>query len=100
MYYLETPKGICSTCTNHNSCGNLKANSKLNSIIWDCNEFTNEEKATKLSVSNRGAQNFSEHELFSTGRVQEKGLCQNCDNLPGCTIKKPETGIWNCEEYQ
>ena len=29
-----------------------------------------------------------------------KGLCGNCDNRRTCTVQRPESGIWHCEEYQ
>lgn len=28
-----------------------------------------------------------------------KGLCMNCDRAGTCSIQKPETGIWFCEDY-
>lgn len=27
------------------------------------------------------------------------GLCANCDNLKVCQMPKPQSGVWNCEEY-
>ena len=27
------------------------------------------------------------------------GLCVNCDNLKGCQLPKPQSGVWTCEEY-
>ncbi len=29
-----------------------------------------------------------------------KGLCINCDLRFTCTLPKPETGVWYCEEYR
>jgi hypothetical protein len=27
------------------------------------------------------------------------GLCINCENLRGCNLHKPDSGVWMCEEY-
>jgi hypothetical protein len=27
------------------------------------------------------------------------GLCINCENLRGCNLHKPASGVWMCEEY-
>lgn len=31
---------------------------------------------------------------------QYKGLCRNCKKRKGCTLPKPEGGVWHCEEYE
>jgi len=28
-----------------------------------------------------------------------RGLCVNCDHRDVCTLRKPEGGVWRCEEY-
>ncbi len=28
-----------------------------------------------------------------------KGLCRNCENRYICIIKKPEGGVWHCDNY-
>ena len=32
-------------------------------------------------------------------RTPFKGLCVNCDHRFTCTLPKPESGVWYCEEY-
>ena len=32
-------------------------------------------------------------------RASFKGLCVNCDHRFTCTLPKPESGVWYCEEY-
>jgi hypothetical protein len=27
------------------------------------------------------------------------GLCINCENLKGCNLPRPASGVWMCEEY-
>lgn len=29
-----------------------------------------------------------------------KGLCVNCDDRFICTFRRPESGVWFCEEYR
>lgn len=29
-----------------------------------------------------------------------KGLCINCEHRDTCTLPRPETGVWYCEEYE
>jgi len=29
-----------------------------------------------------------------------KGLCINCDHRFTCTLPRPESGVWYCEEYE
>jgi len=28
------------------------------------------------------------------------GLCATCENRDHCTLRKPEGGVWHCEEYR
>ena len=28
------------------------------------------------------------------------GLCVNCENRDTCKLRKPEGGVWHCEEYR
>ena len=29
-----------------------------------------------------------------------KGLCVNCEHRETCTLPKPKSGVWHCEEYE
>lgn len=29
-----------------------------------------------------------------------KGLCINCEHRFTCTLPRPESGVWYCEEYE
>ncbi len=32
--------------------------------------------------------------------ISFKGLCANCENRATCTLLRPESGVWHCEEYR
>lgn len=82
--------GLCSTCGYSDGC------TLRNTPEWPvlfCEEFdssipgmTSDYPVTFQSMANA-----------PDGYI---GLCMNCDNRDECRFRKPEGGIWNCEEYE
>lgn len=79
---------LCTTCLYAEDC---KAAKNRKSAIYYCEEFE--------TPSLTGIQ-------FGPGRTPtvdrppiEPGICVNCENHATCTIEKPESGIWHCDEY-
>jgi hypothetical protein len=77
---------FCANCKNASTCIYIK-NSKH--PIVQCEEFES------YSVSNKTR--YDKSEIITNHKY--KGLCQNCDNRETCMYRKPEGGVWHCEDY-
>ncbi len=82
---------ICFDCAKKDFCY-LKSDPAL--INYYCEEYSCEslvrEKTSQVIVE-------------SEPKIDEstlKGLYVNCENRNQCSAKKPESGIWHCEEYK
>jgi hypothetical protein len=84
------PGGICVNCKQSRQCLFLK---NTRQPIWFCEMFEKnftgepEKSKTELAVP----------ELPETSRLI--GLCVTCEKRETCTLPKPESGVWHCEEY-
>ena len=100
MYYLKNPQGICSTCDHKNSCDLLNLNAKKGRTVHECNEFS-DNVSSRLPYSEKSKEMPTvSPEIFAPVVAKEPGLCQDCENRGTCTMERPETGVWHCEEYQ
>ncbi len=82
-------KGLCSTCIHCSDCAFC---SDSTAPIFQCEEFESKSAAIKTVIKNPVTVDITDENL--------KGLCRNCENRKTCTFKKPESGIWHCEEYR
>jgi hypothetical protein len=54
-----------------------------------------------VKTVNRPGKELQTENPVVTGKQEElKGLCMNCEARDYCRIRKPEGGIWHCEEYK
>lgn len=88
---------LCTTCNYSEDCRHRKKNGVL--VIY-CEEFDD-----YVPLQNEIPINYETKKTreLKTKRPKGKkylGLCQNCDTLETCTYKKPEGGVWHCEDYQ
>lgn len=82
-------KGLCSTCIH---CSDCTFCSDSTTPIFQCEEFECNSEVKKVVIKKQGSADIIDNNL--------KGLCKNCENRKTCTFKKPESGIWHCEEYK
>lgn len=86
----NVPAGLCPTC-NHS--GNCVHRNDFRGVVFQCEEYNGSEplreKMSKVPKDD-SPQPYS----------SLKGLCMNCDFASTCTLPKPETGIWFCNEYK
>ena len=86
--------GLCRTCAHASGCGYLR--NPEQPVVF-CEEF---DSTTLPMVAD--AQPEAAAPTAEDMRLWDvyKGLCVNCDMRESCAIRKPETGIWHCEEYK
>lgn len=80
--------GLCTTCIHNEDCS-LKQ--KAEEKIIFCEEFDNGVVPQKIHIPK---------ETKIQSNEEFKGICVNCENRFHCTLVKPESGIWHCEEYK
>lgn len=96
---LNTYQGLCSTCTYSTTC--ILRENQTHPVVH-CDEFDdyvpqkNSEIKAEVSKISSLKSKLKKHEDESS---PAEGLCMNCENLETCTYKKPEGGIWHCQEY-
>lgn len=83
---------LCSTCVYEVSCSFRKSHP---GNIFYCEEFDTGLPELRLSL---GENNGSPKEIKQYSGL--KGLCMNCIHSDTCTLTKPETGVWHCNEYE
>jgi hypothetical protein len=83
--------GLCSTCNHNLNCSTLKS---FKGEILQCEEFDDyiPQQIRKKEKTNEKKSPVQYSPL--------KGLCLNCDFAGSCTLFKPDTGVWFCNEYQ
>lgn len=83
--------GLCSICIYFANCTTRQS---FKGKILQCEEFDDYMPQQIVKEEKKGG---------GESPVQYaplKGLCMNCDYADSCTIPKPESGIWYCNEYQ
>jgi len=87
----KKPDGLCLTCNNDLNCTFVR---KPNQPVLFCDEF---DDFTPLIVNVTQPSTLPDN----GGKDSEKykGLCVNCENRATCTLTKPVSGVWHCEEY-
>jgi hypothetical protein len=90
----QVPPGLCQTCDHASTCGYIR---NAEQPVMFCEEF---DSSTLPMVAD--AQLEAPAPTAADMRLWDeyKGLCVNCDMRETCAIRKPETGIWHCEEYK
>ena len=95
------PEGLCTTCVCFPDCTYHK---ERGLPVLYCDEFSDTgpckktEIRSKVDSSYRGSSTGRKESLSSEEGYAE-GLCVNCGLRESCLFKKPEGGVWHCEEY-
>ncbi|RKX30529.1 MAG: hypothetical protein DRP46_05225 [Candidatus Zixiibacteriota bacterium] len=94
----EHSVGLCSTCNNAATCV-YRAKRGFDAVY--CESF-NDFSAPMHADEKRGDTVMGDSPE-KTEKVSDlrplKGLCVNCANRDSCTLPRPESGVWHCEEY-
>lgn len=85
-----TATGICAGCIHASTC---LYQSTARQPIWFCEMFENDTPLISHPKTD------SEYSVLQIQPSQFTGLCANCDKRGTCTLPKPESGVWHCEEY-
>jgi hypothetical protein len=86
--------GLCRTCARASDCGYIR--SPQEPVVF-CEEFDSSMlPMVEEAQSEAPAPTAADMQMWD----EYKGLCVNCDMRETCAIRKPETGIWHCEEYK
>ena len=100
MSTSRTASGLCLNCRHAPTCTFARESSRP---VLHCNEyecFTPQRAPAKHKkqtppVAAQGAQKAIDKDLNNYA-----GLCVNCENRETCALRKPEGGVWHCNEYQ
>jgi len=84
-------RDLCSTCSHAETCGNRSTPDRP---ILFCEMV--EVLAPPLAVTPAAARQPTDRQ----NEGDYKGLCMNCENRRTCMLRKPEGGVWHCEEYR
>ena len=84
--------GLCLTCLHAGEC-TFPRDSRT--PVMHCDEFDGEVKTVEQKPVPRGTA-MAPAEKAST----LKGLCKICAKSDVCVFPKPDSGVWNCEEYE
>jgi hypothetical protein len=87
-------QGLCQTCDHASNCGYVRSSEQP--VVF-CEEFDSSALPMVADAQLEApAPTAADMRLWD----EYKGLCVNCDMRETCAIRKPETGIWHCEEYK
>jgi hypothetical protein len=85
---------LCANCRNQSDCVFFM---KAGEPIIECEMYEcGSSSRPRLSLVRRNVA-AAVDELPEEDNLM--GLCVNCDNLKVCQLPKPQSGVWNCEEY-
>jgi hypothetical protein len=85
---------LCSNCRNQSDCVFfMKADEPVIACeMYECG-FSSKSRLSLVKGKLAAAVDALAEEDYPMG------LCANCDNLKVCQMPKPQSGVWNCEEY-
>jgi len=90
---VRTLEGLCTTCNHARNCSYIRNSSQP--VVF-CEEFECFTPPVVEETVDAPAPTVEDMRTWD----EYKGLCVNCDMRETCAIRKPETGIWHCEEYR
>ena len=91
--------GLCSTCNNFSTCL-FRAKRGFDAVY--CENYDDQyisdsgDDSRDLNTANTDKAESD----FGDSAAPLKGLCVNCADRDCCTLPKPESGVWHCEEYR
>jgi len=78
---------LCATCVNRVNC---IYRAKDQGPVYDCEDYEAAPGMEHVPVQ------APESRVVPT----YKGLCATCEHRADCTLARPESGVWHCEEYE
>ena len=85
--------GLCITCKHRETCMYAKNPERC---AVHCEEF--EAESAFVPKKHKVAPNPVRDRVYH--KDAPLGLCVNCNKFPECKFRKPECGVWFCEEYE
>ena len=100
---MPTPRKVQGLCLNCNHAATCVVPAQSSAPVWHCNEHEclapycppSKPKTDATPAATPGKPDACEKNLNHL-----MGLCTNCDNQASCTLPRPESGVWQCNEYQ
>jgi len=102
MEQKKKRQGLCTTCTCFLRC---TFSTEQDFPVLYCDEFTDTDpymvphNPKKVQAFRRISSSGQKEDVYSSEKGQPGGLCVNCGMKDSCLFKRPESGIWHCEEY-
>ena len=93
---LHRPWGgrdLCRTCAHADRCS---LREMPTTPVHDCSEYDDGTRPVSVSALRLHQEAATRRAPTATG----VGLCVNCEHQPTCTLPRPTSGVWNCEEYR
>lgn len=87
-------RGICTTCARSPQC--TWTRSEGNPILH-CDDFFVEGAARTASYGEEAGAIVQREPVLDTGKAF--GLCVDCGVRATCSLSRPASGVWRCEEY-
>ncbi|MFC1588176.1 hypothetical protein ACFL54_07695 [Planctomycetota bacterium] len=99
MHDTLARQGLCSTCNNAVSCIYLRERGHHALVCETFDSYSPRE--LPQAVTSFTPPNGTIETPFGSSEetVMPGGLCRNCGNQTFCSFPKPDSGVWQCEEY-
>ena len=75
---------LCLDCVHQSDCIYHRGSS---GPVHDCDDYESSGVAVARPVE-------------TTARPASLGLCATCEHRENCTLTKPASGVWHCDEYR
>ncbi|HVN76235.1 MAG TPA: hypothetical protein VMT19_07970 [Thermoanaerobaculaceae bacterium] len=90
--------GLCGTCENAVLCMYL---GDAEHPVLECEEFTHHRAGASRPAARRLNIAVVPKQVAEEESVPlAMGLCFDCENRASCMFDRPESGVWQCEEYR
>ena len=88
--------GLCATCNNRPTCL-LRAKRGKDALFCELFDDYVGPSDSDSAVATAGPHG---EPSANSPDAKYKGLCVNCEHRETCTLPKPKSGVWHCEEYE
>lgn len=97
---ISLDKGLCTTCDNGDTC----VFPRTNIVVLQCDELDYPPSASSCGSADRKLRLSvaipRESALETASECEGRlGLCTTCEIRTKCVFPKPESGVWNCDEF-
>lgn len=91
VYKTRTARDLCETCAHMETCS---LREMPTAPVHQCEEYDDGSRTAVLTEVR--ADKAPRTAPVAVG----VGLCVNCEHRATCTLPRPASGVWNCEEYR